>query len=211
MIRKRLKYQNIFILTGTLFIIPLLIAATIIKTNLKEEPKEEPDYAFDEVVKDSLPVVNTATKIINPYLDNSVVISKKFYDYKASEETQVDSIIKHENTYLQNTGIDYTSDTVFEVVAILDGTVTEVKEDDISGNMVEIKHDNGYTSIYKSLSEINVKKGDNVNQGQSLGKSGTTEIDKELGNHLHFEMYENGGVVNPENYLNKEVPLKKEN
>ena len=59
--------------------------------------------------------------------------------------------------------------------------------------------------------EITVKKGDNVSQGQVLGKSGTTEIDKDLGNHLHFEMYENGGVVNPENYLNKEVPLKKEN
>ncbi len=211
MIKKRLKYQYAFILVGALFILPLLLVATAVKTNLKEEQVTEPDYVFDEVVESSLPVVNTTTKIINPYLDNSVKIGKTFYDYQGEEDSQINSIIKHENTYLQNSGIDYVNEDSFEVISILNGTVTEVEEDELTGKTVEINHENGYTSVYKSLSEIAVKKGDKVNQGQVLGKSGTNEIDKDLGNHLHFEMYENGGVVNPENYLNKEVPLKKEN
>ncbi len=211
MIKKRLKYQYAFILAGIIFVIPLLLIATLVQTNLKKEPIAEPDYVFDEVVEPSLPVVNTTTRIINPYLDNSVTIGKKYYDYKGEEDSQINSIIKHDNTYLQNTGIDFISETTFDVISILDGTVIETTEDDISGKTVEIKHNNGYTSIYKSLSEVTVKKGEKVNQGQILGKSGTTEIDKDLGNHLHFEMYENGGAVNPENYLNKEVPLKEEN
>lgn len=211
MIKKRLKYQYAFILAGIVFVIPLLLIATLVQTNLKKEPITEPDYVFDEVVEPSLPVVNTTTRIINPYLDNSVTIGKKYYDYKGEEDSQINSIIKHDNTYLQNTGIDFISETTFDVISILDGTVIETTEDDISGKTVEIKHNNGYTSIYKSLSEVTVKKGEKVNQGQILGKSGTTEIDKDLGNHLHFEMYENGGAVNPENYLNKEVPLKEEN
>ena len=71
------------------------------------------------------------------------------------------------------------------------------------------KNENNLISTYQSLSEITIKKGDVVTQGQILGKSGTNELDKELGNHLHFEIYENGQPVNPINYLNKEVQEKK--
>ena len=99
----------------------------------------------------------------------------------------------------------------FDVIAILDGTVTDIKDDDTLGKCIEIKHDNNLISTYQSLSEIKVKKGDIITQGQVLGTSGENELDKELGNHLHFEMYENGGNVNPNNYLNKEIPSKKEN
>ena len=38
-----------------------------------------------------------------------------------------------------------------------------------------------------------------------IGKSGTNSIDKELGNHLHFELYLNSQVVNPEDYFDKEI------
>ena len=75
----------------------------------------------------------------------------------------------------------------------------------ILGKTIEIKHDNGIISSYQSLSEVNVKKDDYINQGQVIGKSGTNELDKEIGNHLHLEIYENGNSVNPENYLNKEI------
>ena len=89
--------------------------------------------------------------------------------------------------------------------AVLDGEVTNIKEDEVLGKIVEISHDNKYVSIYQSLSEINVKKGDIVSQGQILGKSGKNELDKELGNHLHFEMYVGGQTVDPLLYLNKDV------
>ena len=101
--------------------------------------------------------------------------------------------------------MDFVHEQQFTVISILDGTVTNVKEDELLGKTIEITHDNDYVSVYQSLSEINVKKGDSITQGQVLGKSGTNKLDQELGNHLHFELYIGGQIVNPTLYLDKEV------
>ena len=93
----------------------------------------------------------------------------------------------------------------FDVVSVLDGTVTDVKQDDILGNVVEIKNGNDYVTTYQSLSEVAVKKGDSVTQGQVIGKSGTNKLDKDMGNHLHFELYTNGQIVDPNLYIDKEL------
>ena len=208
--KRKIKVRYLPILVALFLLLPVLTMTYLINNSLKEEPVD-PSFSTEEVVEDTLPVVNTVKKIINPYLDSSVRIGKSFYDYQGREEEQEKSIILHDNTYIQNTGVDYVSENTFEVVAILEGTVTNIKEDEIVGKTIEIKHDNGYVSIYQSLSEISIKKGDIVAQGQVIGKSGSNELDKDLGNHLHFEIYDNGQAVNPENYLNKEVTTKKEN
>jgi len=209
--KRRLRVQYLFIFIGALLILPLLMVATLVKTNLNDVIVEEPDYVPQEVNNHYLPVVNTVIKAINPYTDAGVSIKKTYYDYKATEESQINSILLHENTYMQNTGIDYVSENVFDVVAILEGTVVNVKEDELLGKMVEIKHNNGDISIYQSLGDIKVKKGDIITQGQIIGTSGTNELEKDLGNHLHFEIYKNGQSINPENYLNKEVTSEKGN
>ena len=53
------------------------------------------------------------------------------------------------------------------------------KEDQILGNVIEIKHSDDIVSTYQSLSEINVKEGDAVKQNQIIGKSGNSNIQKE--------------------------------
>lgn len=211
MIKKRLRIQYLYILVGTLVILPLLIATTFVKTNLNDIPVEEIDYVPEEIVEDYLPVVNTTTRIILPYTNPNVTIAKTYYDYQGDETSQQKSILLHDNTYTQNTGIDYVSADSFEVIAILDGTIASVEEDETVGKTVEVRHDNGYVSIYQSLKEINVKKGELVSQGQILGMSGTNKLEKDLGNHLHFEIYDKGQAMNPENYFNKEVSLEKGN
>lgn len=206
MTKVKLKLPFLF-----LFIIALVVLPVLTLKFVSGEPEDLTDYTIEEVVEPDLPVVAEPTTIINPYLDQSVTIKKEYYDYKADEEKQEKSIVKHDNTYTQNTGIDYVSDNVFDVVAILNGTVTDVKEDEELGKTVEIKHDNGMISIYQSLSEINVKKDDVITQGYVIGKSGENKLDKELGNHLHFEIYNNGTSVNPLDYLNTQVSLEKGN
>lgn len=188
-------------------IIGIIFGTAMLSNSLKDKDTyEEPtSYVNDTILEEDQAVINETAKMINPYTDTTVTIGKNYYDYKADAKTQEKSIIYHDNTYLQNSGTDFISQNTFDVVAVLDGSVTDVKEDDTLGKVVEIKHDNGYVSIYQSLSEVSVKKGDIITQGQVIGKSGTNELDKDIGNHLHFELYVNGQVVDPTLYLNKEL------
>lgn len=186
----------------------IIFGTAILQNSLKEKNDITDDptsYVSDTILEEEEAVINQTTKMINPYTDTNVKIGKSYYDYKADASTQEKSIIYHDNTYLQNSGTDFINENVFDVVAVLDGNVTDVKEDDTLGKVIEIKHDNGYVSIYQSLSEVSVKKGDMITQGQVIGKSGTNELDKDMGNHLHFELYVNGQVVDPTLYLNKEL------
>lgn len=188
-------------------IVSVMVVTATLRNNLKKSNTEDEltSYVTSTVLEEEEPVIKESTMIINPYTDTNVSIGKNYYDYKADSETQEKSIIYHDNTYMQNSGTDFIGENVFDVVAILDGSITDVKEDETLGKVVEMKHANGYVSIYQSLSEVNVKKGDMVTQGQVIGKSGTNELDKDMGNHLHLELYIDGKVVNPTLYLNKEL------
>lgn len=199
------------IIVFVFLIVSALSAIILVSNHLADEIVVESPTIVDHIEDDEeiYPVMNENNYIAYPYVDSLVSIGTNYYDYQADEQEQEKAIIKQEDTYYQNTGIDFVKENIFDVVAISDGTVTLIKEDDLVGKTVEIEHTNGLVSIYQSLSEISVKKGDTVYQGQTIGKSGTNELDKEIGNHLHFEIYENGSSKNPTLYLNKEY--KKEN
>lgn len=167
--------------------------------------EETPNYVSREVISQDVPVINETEKMIKPYNNEGVTVGKSYYDYKSDSSVQEKSITYYNGSYIQNSGVDYILNETFEVVSVLDGTVTNVKQDDILGTIVEIKHDNNYVTTYQSLSEVSVKKDDTVTQGQVIGKSGTNKLDKDMGNHLHFEVYVNGQVVDPNLYLDKEV------
>ena len=195
----------------TMLIISLFFTSAIVNKNKENKNKlSNINFVTNSIINSDLPVLGEVTKVINPYTDPSTTIGKKYYDYSGSKEEQEKSIVYHDNTYLQNSGIDFVNDKVFDVVAVLDGTVVNVKEDELLGKIVEIKHGNDMIGIYQSLSEVSVKKDEKVSQGQIIGKSGTNELDKVIGNHLHFEIYMNGQVVNPSNYLDKELTKTQE-
>lgn len=206
MTKVRFKLPVFFLLTVALVVVSILTFKIP-----SSEPEDLMDYTMDEVIESDLPVVNEVTTIINPYLDQSVTIKKGYYDPASDEDSQVSSIVKHDNTYIQNTGIDYVGNNTFDVVSILNGVVINVNEDEELGKSVEIRHDNGIVSIYQSLSEVYVQKDSVVTQGLVIGKSGENKLDKDLGNHLHFEIYDNGQSVNPLNYLNTQISLEKGN
>lgn len=199
--QRKVKLKKLPLIVAILVLIPVL---TVIIFS-KESMKKTNDLVTTDTISDTVPVINETRKMINPYTDSSVTISKSYYDYKGEATEQEKSITVYENTYIQNTGIDYISTNTFDIVSVLDGTVVTIKEDELLGKIIEIKHDNGLITSYQSLSEITVQKNDKIKQGQVIGKSGTNKLDKEIGNHLHFEIYENGSSVNPINYLNKEV------
>lgn len=168
--------------------------------------KDDYDYVSQTIFDEDVPVVNTSATIIRPYTDTEVKVIKDFYDYQADSEKQQNSIIYYESTYLQNSGVSYGGkEESFDVVAVLDGTVVDVKTDNTLGTIVEVRHSNDIISVYQSLSEVSVKKDDEIKQGTIIGKSGTSNISKDLNNHLHFELIIKGQTVNPESYYDKKV------
>ncbi len=193
------------------FALTVIIGSAMLVKTMKEAKQvesEDDNYQYvseTPIVNEELPVINEVKKVLKPYLDENVKIGKNYYDYKADTKQQENAITYYDGKYLQNSGIDYVKEDAFDVVAVLEGTVTTVKQDEILGNVVEIKHQNNLITTYQSLSEVSVKQGDLVSQGQIIGKSGTNKIDKDMGNHLHFEVYSNGQVVDPNLYVDKEL------
>ncbi len=204
---RRLKLRSYVIPVLILFLLFGVYATYAIIESNKRLSKVPDHHVNDTITRKELPVINELEVIINPYTQADVVASKGFYDYKGSEEDQEKSITRYEDTYLQNTGVDFTSDTTFDVISILSGEVIDVKDDETLGKTIIVQHKNNYVSTYQSLSEVSVKKGDKVSQGKVLGKSGTNQMEKELGNHLHFELSINNQKVNPLEYLNKNLTV----
>lgn len=87
------------------------------------------------------------------------------------------------------------------IVAAGDGTVVYVASLRYDyGRHIIIDHGEGLSTLYAHLSEMYVKVGDKVSQGQVIGKMGSTG--RSTGIHLHFEVRVNGApVINPGAYL----------
>lgn len=96
-------------------------------------------------------------------------------------------------------GIDLAVSVGTTVYAADGGTVIEAQYSGSYGNVVMIDHKNGQETRYAHNSQLLVKKGDKVYQGQAIAKSGNTG--RSTGPHLHFEIRVNGEPKNPLNYL----------
>ena len=93
-------------------------------------------------------------------------------------------------------GIDYGAPTGTRVVAVANGTVVSGARSGASGNMVRLRHNNGYETYYLHLSRFakRLSRGDRIAQGQTIGYSGATGL--VTGPHLHYGVRKNGTFVN---------------
>jgi murein DD-endopeptidase MepM/ murein hydrolase activator NlpD len=101
---------------------------------------------------------------------------------------------------LQNDGIN---------VAVPEGTPVKAAEDGVVayagnelkgyGNLVLVRHGNGFVTAYAHASELLVKKGDTVKRGQVIAKSG--ETGSVTSPQLHFEIRKGATPVDPAQYL----------
>ncbi len=179
-----------------------LVLYYVIANIVNHDMTIEDTYVTDAIIHNTIDVNNEIqTEIIKPYQGDKVSISKYYYDRNDDSKKQEKSLIRYQNIYMPNTGILYSSDNEFEIVAIYDGKITNIKEDKIMGNIIEIEHDNGYHTIYQSIKDITVKVGDPVKTGDILGKSGSNKLENEKDNCLHFEVYKEGTLINPETII----------
>ena len=206
--RRQLKKSVVYSLYGISFVL-LLSGVVLLGIVTKKSLQTEPNYSYVSKsifdYEENIKVVNSGETIMRPYVDNSVKIVKDYYDYMSEADKQESALIYYENIYMQSSGVSYSNGNKFDIVSVLDGTIKEVKEDSILGNVIMIEHDNSITSVYQSVDNITVKVGDRINAGFVIATSGTSNISKDLDNHLYFELIIDGACVNPEIYYDKQV------
>ena len=204
MTNRRLKQSVIYGIYSLAFI-AIIGLIYVIESNMPKRQFNNNEYSYvsKTIFDDVIPVVSTEEKISKPYNADDVKVLKTYYDYKGEESSQQNSLIYYENTYMQSSGVSYGKDQIFDVISILPGTVEEVKEDEILGKVVKIKHNDNVISLYQCLSETTINKGDTVIQGQVIGQSGSCNLEKDIKNHVYFELLINNETVNPEDYYGK--------
>ncbi len=96
-------------------------------------------------------------------------------------------------------GIDFDAPYGSDIHAVADGVVTWSGQRSGYGNVVDVDHGNGYMTRYAHNQKNLVKEGERVKAGDVIAKMGSTG--RATGSHVHFEVWLNGSVVNPNQYL----------
>lgn len=97
--------------------------------------------------------------------------------------------------------VDITAPANSVVMSVLDGTVIFAGWNDEAGYTIQIQHSNNIVSIYKHNQKLLKKTGDKVSAGSSIAIVGNTGT-LTTGDHLHFELWNNGEAVDPTRYIN---------
>ena len=105
--------------------------------------------------------------------------------------------------YPGHKGLDMAADYGTPIYAAESGTVMMANSSDpwgySWGYYVSIFHNGTYSSLYAHCSSLAVSTGDYVEKGQVIGYVGSTG--NSTGNHLHFEVYQNGDRVDPAQFF----------
>mgnify|MGYP002855982877 CR=1 FL=1 len=193
-IKKSILYVLTFALLGGLLTGVFLVSKT----------PEDGEYVSTPVLEKIVPVASTNSNIIKPFVDEDITILKNYYDWR-NKESQPDSLIFYDNTYMQNTGVIYGKNDPFNIVSIADGEVIKVEDNELSGKTVEIRYSNDVIGVYHFVSDVNVKVNDTIKQGTLIGKSSISNLVDNTKNQLYFELIVKGELVNPENYYGKNI------
>ena len=180
-----LKFKKVFVFGGALALAIAIIAIVAVNTSNNK------NFTGENPVSTSTP---SAVEFVMP-VENGEIIK----DYS-------NTALKYNATLKQwesHKAIDIKANDDANVVACYDGEVIDVSTTYLKGTVVTIKHNKTLQTVYGSLDEnVLVKAGDKVSKGQIIGKvSSTAKNESADGNHLHFEVLQNGVKVDPNLYL----------
>ncbi|QSX05462.1 M23 family metallopeptidase [Sedimentibacter sp. zth1] len=100
-------------------------------------------------------------------------------------------------------GLDFAVPSGTPIVAAADGEIVRSDYSKSYGNVIEIKHNDTYSTVYAHNARLLAKVGDKVKKGDIISLSGNTGVS--TGPHLHFEIKQNGNPIDPFDMLNLKV------
>lgn len=148
--------------------------------SINSQPSEAEKIINQEVKSDQFTLRKMNAQFMHFYTPLKGVVSQTY-----SKDHQAVDIVAPKNSYFS---------------ACLSGVVIYSDFSLQDGNILIIKHSGNYISIYKHAKSILKSRGDKVRIGDVLGIVGNTGTSS-TGPHLHFELWHNQQVVNPENYM----------
>jgi murein DD-endopeptidase MepM/ murein hydrolase activator NlpD len=167
--------------------------------NLKELEKKLylQSLSHDEIIKLATEKENMLASIpsIQPVANKDLKRVASGYGWR---------IDPHYHTKRMHWGLDFTASTGTNIYASGNGKVIALEQKKWGyGNSIVIDHGYGYKTRYAHLNAFNVKLGEAVTRGQTIGFVGSTG--KSTGAHLHYEVEKNGKKVNPTHYFHSDL------
>lgn len=127
----------------------------------------------------------------NVVLEESVILTTK-----NSVRYPVDNVVVSQGYKLFHPGVDFDGLTGDNIYPVMPGFVEAISFSKYAyGNAVTVNHGRGLTSLYAHLSFISVESGQKLTVETKIGEMGATG--RATGDHLHFEIRENGIAINP--------------
>lgn len=168
-----------------------LVVNTTQKMDLLERQLYIQSKSFDEV----LALCKKHDEMLECIPAIQPVSNKDLKQTASGYGTRIDPIYK---TVKFHSGMDFSANVGTPVYATGNGVVRKAGWEGLYGNCIQIDHGFGYVTRYAHLSKIDVRMGQKVVRGETIGKVGTTG--KSTGPHLHYEVMVKGQIVNPVNY-----------
>jgi murein DD-endopeptidase MepM/ murein hydrolase activator NlpD/peptidoglycan hydrolase-like protein with peptidoglycan-binding domain len=179
-----------------------------IKKYRKSGLEEKGEFSIENLVFKVLRRNNYIQKIFdfeNDYIDKTLSLSEATLG-SPLDNLKLSSKFGEKRSYENHPGVDLATNSGSEVKSPADGDILEAEfKPNSCGGTLFIKHPNGFKTRYCHIKEFKVNKGDVVKQGQVVALSGGASSDKGAGNsrgaHLHFEVYKDGSLVDPMDYI----------
>lgn len=175
-------------------LLPILILTVLIfskRDGFAQQEAERTSLSSNELDDLIVTTYDVATEqqptFIHPIKDQSQITNVVKYGMR------MHPMFKEERLH---TGVDYAVPTNTAVVATADGVLKIAVEQNTGfGNHILLEHSDGYSTFYSHLSELKVRKGNQVvKQGELIALSGNTGLS--TGPHLHYEIRKDGKAFN---------------
>ena len=171
---------------------------------IQEEPVDNPDLNIpDEPVDNPSNPQEPDSPVIKPETETIIFVSPVQGATSIIEYSETMVFNSTLGRYSAHRAIDFFAPEGAEVFAVYKGTIKSVETTLLSGVTVTIDHGNGLVTVYNSLADADeISVGATVKQGDVVGHVSTTNRQEyKDGAHLHFEVIENGEVIDPAKYL----------